>query len=301
MQTAESTDTNEVIEQDTEQQEQETPETPASDEQPAGETPDSTETEGEGGEVASDEIIVTIGDAPPASEENEPQKAPEWVKELRKQHREQERRIKELEAELAKASGRGVEGDEPVGEKPTLESCDYDADKFEAELLAWKERQERAERKKAEAAKAAEEERKAWQAKLDAYSAKKSALRVRDFDDAEETVRDILNVTQQGVLLAGADDPALLIYALGRSPEKAKELAAINDPVAFAFAAAKMEAQLKVTPKTKAPPPERRLKGGSAAVVSTDAELAKLEAEADRTGDRSKVIAYKRRMKAAGQ
>lgn len=294
MATADSTETNGT--QQTEQEEQQTtqPEGAATEGQTAGETPG---TEGAGTDEAGD-VVVTIGDASPASDEEEQDvaSAPDWVKNLRTQHKEQAKRIRDLEAEIAKRDAPAKADDEAPGEKPTLEGCEYDADKFEAELIAWQGRKAKADDAKAKREKAEQDERQAWQAKLDGYSAKKTALKVADFEDAEEVAKGAFSVTQQGILLQGADNPALLVYALGKNPEKAKELAAITDPVQFAFAAAKLEAQLKVSPKRTLPAPERKLKGDSH-VAGADAELTRLEAEADRTGDRSKVLAYKRRQR----
>jgi hypothetical protein len=184
-----------------------------------------------------------------------------------------------------------------VGEKPTLEGCDFDSDRFETELTAWHERKRQADDQAAKQRKEQEDAQAAWQQKLTAYGAAKTALKVPDFEDAEAVVLDTLNQTQQGILLHGpgsADVTAQLAYALGKNPAKLKELASIKDPIKFAFAAAKLETQLKVTPRKAAPAPERVVKGSAAGATGVDNTLARLEEEADRTGDRSKVIAYKR-------
>jgi len=121
---------------------------------------------------------------------------------------------------------------------------------------------------------------------------------VRDYDEAEHTVMETLNVTQQGVVLQGAENPALVVYALGKNIKRAKELAAITDPVRFAFAVAKLEAQLKVTPRTKPPAPEKPMPSGTAPVSgATDSTLERLREEAARTGDFSKVVKYKAQIK----
>ncbi|MEG8984239.1 hypothetical protein VCS94_19465, partial [Acinetobacter baumannii] len=80
----------------------------------------------------------------------------------------------------------------------------------------------------------------------------------RDFDEAEEFARDVLNQTQQGILIHAAEKPELLIYHLGKNPQKAKELAALTDPIQFAFAAAKIDAQIKVTTRKPSTSPERK-------------------------------------------
>lgn len=248
-------------------------------------------------ETAEDaaEVVVSIGDETPQAEE-EDNRAPEWVRELRKANREKDRKIRELQEQIqsAKPAEKAVE----VGAKPTLEGCDYDAERFETELEGWHNRKREADaqqRKRQETEQAAQA---AWQAKLDAYGKAKNDLKVKDFEDAEAAAIEHLNVTQQGVILNGADNPALLVYALGKNPKKAKELAAIADPVKFAFAVAKLETQLKVTPRKSAPPPEKAVKGSAPISGTTDSTLDRLRAEAAKTGDMSKVIAYKRQKRA---
>jgi hypothetical protein len=253
----------------------------------------------------ADEVVVMLGDEPlPASndDEIEGKPAPQWVKDLRKQARELARENRELKQAQHTGQQQAAPAAQAVGEKPTLEGCDFDAEVYAEKLLAWTD----AKRKADEQAAAARQEQEAgqaeWNKRLTSYNTAKAALRVDDFDGAEHVVREAMSQTQQGVILQGADKPELVIYALGRNPAKAKELAAIKDPVKFAFAVAKLETQLKVAPRKDAPPaPERQVRG-SAGATSIDSTEARLEAEADKTGDRSKLIAYrreKRRQKAA--
>lgn len=245
-----------------------------------------------------EEVVVMLGDEPlPASndDEIEGKPAPTWVKELRKQNREQARRIRELEQSSQAGQQQAAPAVQAVGEKPTLEQFEYDGEKYAEALVAWNERKREADAR--EAAARAEQEAAAaeWQKRLNTYNTNKTALRVDDFDGAEHVVRETLTQTQQGVILQGADKPELVVYALGRNPAKAKELAAIKDPVKFAFAVAKLETQLKVAPRKDAPPaPERQVRGTAGGVTSIDSTEARLEAEADRTGDRSALIRYRR-------
>jgi hypothetical protein len=242
-------------------------------------------------------VVISIGDeAPPPEEETE--RAPEWVRELRKQHRELQKRVREYEAKEQAAPA----GPKPVGPKPKLEDHDYDTDRYETALEVWYAQKAAADKAEREAQKQAEEAQRAWQAKLDGYGKAKADLKVRDYDEAEHMVMETLNVTQQGVVLQGAENPALVVYALGKNPKRAKELAAITDPVRFAFAVAKLEAQLKITPRTKPPAPERSLPAGTAPVSGgSDTTLERLREEAARTGDMTKVVAYKRQLAAKAQ
>lgn len=260
------------------------------------------ETEGdteESGQEDADEVTVTIGEEP-SPEEEEERRAPEWVRDLRKSNREKDRAIRERDAEIARLKGAGQSAAVVLGPKPTLESSDYDAEKFEQELEAWHARKLQIDQQEREKSQAEERERASWQAKLESYGKAKSALKVKDYEDAEGLVQDMLNVTQQGIILQGAENPATMVYALGKNPKKAKELASITDPVKFAFAIAKLETQLKVTPRKSAPVPERTVRSSVAGAAAVDSQLSKLQAEADKTGDRSKVAAYLRQKKARG-
>jgi hypothetical protein len=248
------------------------------------------ESEAESQEEIGDEVIVSIGEETPPQEQE--QRAPEWVRELRKSHRELQRQNRELQAKLESTQTETKPA--VLGAKPTLEEHDYDAEKYEAALADWFERKRQADEQAQQAKRAQEEQAQAWQAKLDAYGKEKAGLRVKDFDDAEMAIQEVFNVTQQGVVLQGAENPALLVYALGKNPKRAKELADIKDPVKFAFAVAKLETQLKVTNRKPAPAPEKVVSGNASVSGTVDSTLERLRAEAERTGNYSKVIEYKR-------
>ena len=176
--------------------------------------------------------------------------------------------------------------------KPTLESYDYDAEKYEAALTSYFE-QKRQQADEAARAKEAEAQRQAgWQAQLNRYATAKADLKLPDYDDAESAVQDQFSEVQQSIMLSGAENPALLVYALGKNPAKAKELAAITDPVKYAFAVAKLETTLKVTPR-KAPPPEKSVSGTGSTSGAVDSQLERLREEAAKTGDYTKVMQYK--------
>jgi hypothetical protein len=257
-----------------------------------------TEGEAEKQEEESDEVVVSIGEeAPPAEEER---RAPEWVRELRKQNREKERRIRELEAKL-QTTAQSENKPAALGPKPKLDDFDYDADRFEQALDAWHERKRQHDLEAEKARQAEQTQQQAWQAKLDGYSKAKAELKVRDYEDAEATAQEVFNVTQQGVILQGADNPALVIYALGKNPKKAADLAKINDPVKFAFAVAKLEKELKVTNRRAAPAPERVIQGTGRVSGAVDSTLERLREEAARTGNMTKVIQYKAQKRAASK
>ena len=252
--------------------------------------------ESEESESESDEVVVSIGeDAPPAEEEV---RAPEWVRELRKTNREKERRIRELEAKLS-ATTTEIKPVVTLGPKPKLEDYDYDSDRYEQAIDQWHDRKREHDREAEQALQSEQQQQKAWQAKLDDYGKAKAELKVRDYEDAEETVQQILNVTQQGVVLQGCDNPALVVYALGKNPKKTAELAKLTDPVKFAFAVAKLEKELKVTNRRAAPAPERVVSGTGRSSGAVDSTLERLREEAARTGNMTKVIQYRAQKRTA--
>lgn len=251
---------------------------------------------------ADEEVVITFGDeAPPASNDDEidGKPAPTFVRELRKAHREQAKRIRELEQEKAAREAAAAPAAQTVGEKPTLEGCEFDPDRFETELTSWHERKRKADDAAAAVRQEQEAQQAAFQQRLTSYQAAGAALKVSDFADAEAAVKDVLNQTQLGIIVGGADNPAQLVYALGKSPTKVKELAAIKDPVKYVFAVAKLETQLKVQPRKAPPAPERVVRGNAGAATGVDNTLARLQAEADKSGDRSAVAKYLRDRKKA--
>jgi hypothetical protein len=258
-----------------------------------------SDTEAEAEDADEDEgfVAVTIGGEAPPPEDEEAERAPEWVRDLRKQYREEKRRNKELQEQLARTSGSAKAAE--LGEKPTLEKADYDTERYETELAAWYERKRKHD--EVEAARRAEADavEREWKQKLEGYQSAKATLKVRDYDEAEDVVQDAFTVTQQGMILQGAENPALLVYALGKNPKRAKELASIKDPVKFAFAVARLETQLKVTKRKATSKPEPKVSGTGRISGAVDSTLERLRAEAERTGDHTKVFQYKMQKRSA--
>ena len=83
------------------------------------------ETAPEDSEDIEDEVVISIdGESP--TQEDEKEKAPEWVRELRKSHRELKRENRELRTKLTTQTTEI----KPVtlGKKPSLDDFDYDTD-----------------------------------------------------------------------------------------------------------------------------------------------------------------------------
>jgi hypothetical protein len=244
-------------------------------------------------------VVLTEGAEQP---EGEPpslkgQPAPKWVAELRKSHKEVMREKRELQKRLDDALAQLPKPAPTLGAKPTLDQFDYDETAFSAAYDAWMEQKaaaDAADRAKLDAQKKELEEVENFKK---SYADRSKSLGVDDFSEAEAEVGAILSQTQAGLLMRGADDPAVLVYALSKSPARLMDLAKITDPVKFTAAIAKMEMTLATKTRNR-PAPEARItseRAGSGFSASSS-QLDKLREEAARTGDYSKVVAYKKQM-----
>lgn len=246
--------------------------------------------ETEGGEAPEDEdeFVSFEGEAAPASGEAETG----LVKHLRAQLRE---KAKEVET-LRKSAP--VPQPVEVGEKPTLAGCDYDEEAYEANLDQWKARKAQAEEQARTAEQAQKQAAEAWSAELQGHHEKKAALKFKDVQEAEEVALASLSQVQQAVIVKAASNSAMVVYALGKHPAKLAEISKITDPIKLAVAVSKLEGKLSVTKRGGPPEPERIARGGAPVAQGKDKELERLEKEADRTGDRTKLIAYRQKLKA---
>lgn len=276
-----------IVEQDqieTESQEEEAGEVLA------GDDPGQGEAQPEAGEVT-----VTIGEAPEEAED--PEKAPGLVNKLRKIVRERERDLREVRRKLNELGAVPVEPKLPP--KPTLEESDYDTEKFTVATEKWLEEKRKVDEHKAKMDAEARTAEQSWQEKVASYKKQASeTFDAEEFKDAEDRVLEAFSKEQQGIIVACAKDPAYVVFGLGKNEAKAKELAAIKNLAEFTYALARMEAlDVKVTRKVPATEPEGRIAGNSPPSGSVNSALERLRAEAVKTGDYSKVIDYKRKLK----
>lgn len=254
---------------------------------------DQAEADAPEGEDADDEVLVSFegeGDAPSPSEQPDNS----VIRELRARNRELAR---ELEAKSRQQEPPKIE----VGEKPTLEGSDFDTDKFEADYEAWQVRKAQAERQNAEALRAQQQQNEAWNTRVAEVGNQFAGLKAKDLPQALEEVQSAFSDTQQAVLTWAPTNSALVTLYLGRNPAKAAELAKISNPIVLAAELARLEGKLTVTKRNSPPPPEQIVRGSAPLSAGADKVLERLEAEAQRTGDRTKVVQYNRAKRLKGQ
>jgi hypothetical protein len=272
----------------------ETPEIDETEDQVA--EPESEEAESpEPEEGDEEETIIGFGD------EDEPEAEAETptIKRIRERNRDLNKQLRERDRELEELRRSNAPAKIEVGPEPTLESCDWDEDKFKSQLLEWRDKKAEADNQVAAEQQKTQRVLESYNRDLTAYNERKATIGVPDYEEAEATVVAALNMEQQAVAVQAAKDPAALVVALSRSPEKLAELAKIDNPWKLAAAIARMESSVKVVTRKKGPNLDRPVRGSASMVaVDTDKELERLEKEAERTGNRTAVVNYKRQLKA---
>lgn len=257
----------------------------------------------ENGEEGNEDAVY-IGEPPEdtsaSSDEQQAAPAPEWAKQLRKDHRRIQRELADERRKNA-AGAPAAQVDAPLGAPPTLESCGWDENEFRTQTAAFIKREHDVEQRKVQQAQEVERQKQAAQNLVATYKKQQTGLKVRDFEDAEDSVVSSLSEVQQNILLAGADNTALVVYALGKNPEKLAELAKITDPVRFAFAAGKLEKDIKVQPRkgSSKPEPETILRSSASLTGGGNSALDAARKKAEQSGDYTEVNRIKRQQKAA--
>lgn len=245
-------------------------------------------------ENIEEQFSVSIeGEQTPEEDEETPKEGEaSWITNLRKKNRELEKKAKELEKKV-------VSSEKPkeikLAPKPNLHDADidFDTEKYEARLSKWYEDKRKVDEQAAKQEEEVKKQQFAWQTKLNSYNESKVKLQVKDFKEVEDDIASTLSIPQQSIIIKGAENPAVLIYALGKNKKTLETLAAITDPVEFTFAVAKLETKLKISSKKPTTTPERILSSSGKKSSTFDNELEKLRAEAEKTGNYTKVNAYK--------
>lgn len=234
------------------------------------------------GDEGEGEPEILFGDeAAPASGERETG----LVRHLREQLREKERRLAEAERRQPTVE---------LGPKPTLAGCEFDEERYEAELDAWKGREAQAKAAETAEQEQARQAREEWARDEQSHRDKRARLSFADIDEAESVALGSLSQVQYAAIVMAADDSAKVLYALGKRPDKLAELSQIKNPLKLAAAVVRLEGGLKVMPRRSVTVPEEVASGSAAMNLGKDKQEERLEKEADRTGDRTALIQYRK-------
>lgn len=182
-------------------------------------------------------------------------------------------------------------------ELPTYEGCDYNEETFNTKLAEYYDIKSKI---------ALQEDKKRKQQEQEANNVREqfeNQVKALNKKDAETKINLFANTVDANIgklILSVASNKALVAYVLGSKPEVLDTLESEFDPNDIdAFKRKVIVFESKIKMKTQQTiKPNTVVKGNVApSKVSGDKQLARLEEEAIKTGDRSKVIAYKRQLK----
>lgn len=240
------------------------------------------ETNGEQTEEQTDEYSLRVGDEEISLAEEDDdhvdgQPAPQWVKDLRKNNREKDKELRELRRQLEQVQSRPAEQQpqqqaDVIPPKPTLESCEYDEEAYEAALTDWHEKKGRAEQSKQQQQRQQQEYQQRFQQRVEAHKQRAAKLPVKDYQEMEEIVRAEVPDLHKEILIHCADEGSELIaYGLGKSQQLRQRVAAETDPIRAAFLLGQISKQVSLAPKPKkAIKPEPEVRGGGADAKQDD-------------------------------
>ena len=228
---------------------------------------------------------------------------------LIKQLRQRERDLARENAELKRGAAPKTPPD--PGKKPDLwEDCEGDPERYDREYDAWKDRKRAVEDFGRRQSEAQDARNHAFERTVATYRGKAAQLGVPDFANVETVVNSALPELLRNAVLQYADDPAKVVYALGKHPARLNALIAEGDPEAggdpikFIIGIRDLERNLKVVNRRKPPEPEAEtIQRGSAPLsggmtqASYDKKLVELEKKASSTGQRNEILAFKRQHK----
>jgi hypothetical protein len=222
-----------------------------------------------------------------------------WVTEVRRKHRELERENRELKQKMQSL-------EQPKQEvlqlppEPELSDYDWDEADYKKAVHEWYSIKAKVDQQKAVEEQKAQMQQYEQTKKFDDYNKAKASFDKREFDESEFIATTLLTVPQQNMLLQYSDDPAALVYKLGKNHKDIKKLSDIQDPIMFIKELAKTEERMKAVKVNKAAAPKaesgipRKSGGGTGGINSN---LDRLRQKAEQTGDYTAYFAARRSTK----
>jgi hypothetical protein len=138
--------------------------------------------------------------------------------------------------------------------------------------------------------------------KLEEHYGRVAGMKAKDYFEVEDQAIEYMGEETVKEIIENFDDPHILLYYLGANKGEAEELVDTikSNPIRGTAAIGRLQSELMVKPKSKKiPNPDEDLEGGTSSgnMTADERKLDKLRAEADKTGNINKVLAFKREMK----
>lgn len=208
--------------------------------------------------------------------------------------RERERRLTRENYDLRQKQGKPTPV--TVGEKPTLEKCDWDEERFERDLTAWHEAKRQSEQHETSQQAEQREQTQEFERLRARHQAKAAALRIPNFQAHEDALAAVLGPELTGAALVMANDSAKLVAAVGSRPALLEKLQMEKNPLRKLAMLKDWEHKMVVKRKN-VPDPEAATILKSTAPVSragVDKKAEALLAKAQQTGNMNEYSRYMR-------
>ncbi len=128
---------------------------------------------------------------------------------------------------------------------------------------------------------------------------------VKDYEATEDKAIETLGLEFTNHIIEYFDDSQNILYYLGKNPKETEVLKSLLDEnlVLGVAEIGRLRSEIRVRPKKQTTPnPDAELEGGVPKdATASDRKLNKLREEASKTGNMSKLIAFKRELKAKGK
>jgi len=128
---------------------------------------------------------------------------------------------------------------------------------------------------------------------------------VKDYEATEDKAIEALGLEYTNHVIDHFNDSQNILYYLGKNPKDAEHLRSVLDESLVLGVAeiGRLRSEIRVRPKKQTTPnPDAPLEGGVPKnATANDRKLDKLREEASKTGDMTKLIAFKRELKAKGK
>ena len=215
-----------------------------------------------------------------------------------KQMREAIKDLKNQNKELRKGKAK-TEELPALGARPTLEDSGYDEVEFNGALDKYYEDKTKHEAAEKSKQSDLDQQEQAWGERMSEYRSGFSTFDSDASTEAEGTVKSVLSEMQHNTLIETfGKGAAPLMIGLAANDERLGELSKIKSIARFIAAATRLEMSMKVTSRTPSTSPESKVSGSGIGSLG-DKTLENLEAEADRTGNRTAIQAHKRKLRQA--
>jgi hypothetical protein len=250
---------------------------------PQDEAPEAAPVETPQDQEAEDELTLEL-------EGEDPVEETPIIRQLREQLRDRDR-------ELHEHRSRNQPVVPAVGPKPTLEGCEWDEDKFEAQLTAWHEAKRQADSVNSHQREQEEIRNREFERLQINHRARAQALKITDFDAAEKALIDAIGPELAGAALVTSKDSAKLVAAVGKNPAALAKLAAEQNPLLKLRMLWDFEGKINVRKKPPAPEADTIQRGTAPMDTSKDTVSDRLYKEAEKSGDWSAYLKRQRELR----